>query len=341
MSIAVGPLGRNGEASGSLNTSGKVAAMSDNYVLWLLVKYADFHHRFSYSKTKGLFGGVSLEGSAIVERQDANAVAYNSDVTVKRLLSGGIDIPSWAQPLISTIESCTGLPGNRKWINDHKDLSGSGSGYAFGSGLASPGAATPSSLSKKKKGGQSPFPPTSWGEAKEGGSYFNDNSSRNDQSPFEDSKGRSTTSAFETQFQSDFVPEDELPPASKAHTRMKSAPISRPAENIMDSEMVWNSPAAPIHTKAASVSSPFDAQRSPMTRSFSQSSAHSKPYITPKPELTRPLNEGVARAIALYDFNAVEVVNLGFTQANTSLSFMSERRFIIFERRHHYYPAEE
>ena len=30
MSIALGPLGRNGEASGSLNTSGKVAAMSVN-----------------------------------------------------------------------------------------------------------------------------------------------------------------------------------------------------------------------------------------------------------------------------------------------------------------------
>lgn len=27
MSVALGPLGRNGEASGSLNTSGKVAAM--------------------------------------------------------------------------------------------------------------------------------------------------------------------------------------------------------------------------------------------------------------------------------------------------------------------------
>lgn len=29
MSIALGPLGRNGEASGSLNTNGKVAAMYD------------------------------------------------------------------------------------------------------------------------------------------------------------------------------------------------------------------------------------------------------------------------------------------------------------------------
>lgn len=36
MSLAIGPLGRNGEASGTLNTKGKVAAM------------------YSYSKTKGV-----------------------------------------------------------------------------------------------------------------------------------------------------------------------------------------------------------------------------------------------------------------------------------------------
>ena len=32
MSLAVGPLGRNGEASGALSTSGKVAAMFVHYV---------------------------------------------------------------------------------------------------------------------------------------------------------------------------------------------------------------------------------------------------------------------------------------------------------------------
>ena len=69
LSLAVGPLGRNGEAIGSLNTSGKVAAM------------------YSYSKTRGLFGGVSIAGSVIVERQDANAQAYRTDVTAKQLLS--------------------------------------------------------------------------------------------------------------------------------------------------------------------------------------------------------------------------------------------------------------
>ncbi|KIO21144.1 hypothetical protein M407DRAFT_43526, partial [Tulasnella calospora MUT 4182] len=78
LSLAVGPLGRNGEAMGALNTKGRVAAM------------------YSYSKTKGLFGGVSIEGSLIVERQDANSIAYQSDVTAKQLLSGMIPPPHWA-----------------------------------------------------------------------------------------------------------------------------------------------------------------------------------------------------------------------------------------------------
>lgn len=58
MSIAAGPLGRNVEGTGSLSSKGKVSAM------------------YSYSRTKGLFGGASLEGSLIVERSDANAKAY-------------------------------------------------------------------------------------------------------------------------------------------------------------------------------------------------------------------------------------------------------------------------
>lgn len=91
LSVAVGPLGRNAEGvrrrpqctdsrqrepqTGSLNTKGKVAAM------------------YSYSRTKGLFGGVSIEGSIIVERQDANAKAYGQDVTAKQLRT----LPLWSQ----------------------------------------------------------------------------------------------------------------------------------------------------------------------------------------------------------------------------------------------------
>ncbi|EJU00985.1 DUF500-domain-containing protein, partial [Dacryopinax primogenitus] len=129
MSIAVGPLGRNGEASGSLNTNGKLATM------------------YSYSKTKGLFGGVSIEGSILVERQDANANAYRADVTAQQLLSGAVPPPYWAEPLIRALEACTGLPGGRKWINEDMDdwiaspnpynPSRMGGGYEFG-GIGTP-----------------------------------------------------------------------------------------------------------------------------------------------------------------------------------------------------------
>ncbi|KAG0684990.1 hypothetical protein C6P41_001352 [Kluyveromyces marxianus] len=57
VSVAAGPLGRNAEAAASASTAG-IAAV------------------FAYSKTKGLFAGVSLEGSVILERREANRKFY-------------------------------------------------------------------------------------------------------------------------------------------------------------------------------------------------------------------------------------------------------------------------
>ena len=133
MSVAVGPLGRNAEGSGALNTKGKVAAM------------------FAYSKTKGLFGGVSLEGSVILERQDANRIAYGGNPTVKQILSGAIDPPEWSQILIQELERCTAsrVAKWRTWEEEEdgeygdpqgtRSRSGSGGDYAFGNGLGARG----------------------------------------------------------------------------------------------------------------------------------------------------------------------------------------------------------
>ncbi|TYJ54859.1 hypothetical protein B9479_004450 [Cryptococcus floricola] len=143
LSVAVGPLGRNAEGSGALNSKGKLAAM------------------YSYSKTKGLFGGVSVEGSVIVERQDANRMAYGGTVSSKQILSGhildGIDMPDWAFVLLDQLEKCTALPGGQKWINRNEENeeggggmgwstpeSGrGGGGYAFSEGSAATGSTPP------------------------------------------------------------------------------------------------------------------------------------------------------------------------------------------------------
>ena len=86
VSIAAGPVGRNAEAAGAASLKG-VAGV------------------FSYSKTKGLFAGVSLEGSVLIERTDANAKLYNSRVTARQLLEGGVRPPPAAEPLMRVLNS--------------------------------------------------------------------------------------------------------------------------------------------------------------------------------------------------------------------------------------------
>ena len=86
MSIAAGPVGRNAEAAGAASLKG-VAGV------------------FSYSKTKGLFAGVSLEGSVLIERRDANEKLYNSRITARQLLEGGVRPPPAAEPLMRVLNS--------------------------------------------------------------------------------------------------------------------------------------------------------------------------------------------------------------------------------------------
>lgn len=71
-----------------------------------------------------------------MERSDANAQAYRSNVTAKQLLSGMITPPDWASTLTRTLESCTGMPGNRQWVQEFHD-SHRESTYMF-EGVSSP-----------------------------------------------------------------------------------------------------------------------------------------------------------------------------------------------------------
>ena len=86
MSLAAGPVGRNAEAAGAASLKG-VAGI------------------FSYSKTKGLFAGVSLEGSGIMERRDANEKMYGTRYTALQLLSGQVQPPPQAASLMSILNS--------------------------------------------------------------------------------------------------------------------------------------------------------------------------------------------------------------------------------------------
>jgi hypothetical protein len=86
VSIAAGPVGRNAEAAGAASLR-SVAGI------------------FSYSKTKGLFAGVSLEGSGMIERRDANEKMYGRRWTARELLSGQVPVPPAAEPLMRVLNS--------------------------------------------------------------------------------------------------------------------------------------------------------------------------------------------------------------------------------------------
>ena len=246
----------------------------------------------------------------IVERQDANFQAYDSPVTARMLLGGTVDPPDWALPLIKTLEACTGMPGGREWIND--GTAGIGrTAYAFG-GTASPSPSPspsprvnmPSFLQKKKKPDVPPFPPPSWqldnqsdssfsttahqshsrNHTWDGGDYLFYGTPKNSSlvSQYKPSKSAdkslvSTNASFES-LMNPFVP--------------STNPFSRKSSMYTNEGFSTAPTSDTLPEKNYPVRSP-------------------KPFVKPREELARPLlsHEGIARAVAVYDFNAVEVAN--------------------------------
>lgn len=58
---------------------------------------------------KGLFAGVSLEGTVLIERKDANRDFYGSPVPARDILGGRVPPPEVASRLYEIIEAAEGL----------------------------------------------------------------------------------------------------------------------------------------------------------------------------------------------------------------------------------------
>ncbi len=86
LSVAAGPVGRTAEA-GVL----PVAAV------------------YTYSRSKGLFAGVSLEGTVIAARNEANTEYYGQPVTPVEILTGRVAPPPGARPLQLALSRAEGI----------------------------------------------------------------------------------------------------------------------------------------------------------------------------------------------------------------------------------------
>lgn len=70
---------------------------------------------FTYSRSKGLYGGVSLEGTVLMERKDANAQFYGQPIPAMDLLLGKVPAPEAASVMYEIVEAAeqvdeSGLP---------------------------------------------------------------------------------------------------------------------------------------------------------------------------------------------------------------------------------------
>merc|ERR1711862_701721 len=85
--VSVGPLGRSLEADVGLSAN----SVSSIY---------------TYSLSKGLYAGISLDGKLLFTRSDVNRNFYGMNVHAKALLDGEIPTPPAAQPLYDALKRC-------------------------------------------------------------------------------------------------------------------------------------------------------------------------------------------------------------------------------------------
>jgi len=93
-SVATGPVGRQGSAATDMNFNSEI---------------------YSYARTRGLFGGIALDGSVIRIDNSANRAFYGkSDVTATEIFAGQAPVaPEFAQRFLTRLAQSTGTQARR------------------------------------------------------------------------------------------------------------------------------------------------------------------------------------------------------------------------------------
>ena len=81
-SVAAGPVGRSASAGTDLKLNAEI---------------------LSYSRAKGVFAGVSLDGARVQADKSGDEAMYGSHVNRHEILGGKVPVPASAQPLLDEI----------------------------------------------------------------------------------------------------------------------------------------------------------------------------------------------------------------------------------------------
>jgi lipid-binding SYLF domain-containing protein len=81
-SVAAGPVGRNASAGTDLKLNAEI---------------------LSYSRSKGIFAGVSLDGAVMQADKSGDKAMYGDDVTRHEILDGKVAVPASARALVEEL----------------------------------------------------------------------------------------------------------------------------------------------------------------------------------------------------------------------------------------------
>jgi lipid-binding SYLF domain-containing protein len=106
IAASAGPIGTGGSVQASLAHPAPMFSYSKSKGM-PLISSGDIHQLMELHQ--GLFAGLSLEGTVLIERRDANRDFYGSPVPAKDILGGLVPPPEVASKLYEIIEAAEGL----------------------------------------------------------------------------------------------------------------------------------------------------------------------------------------------------------------------------------------
>eukprot|EP00128_Syssomonas_multiformis_P006013 Colp12_sorted_trinity150504_noHs@34476 len=295
LSVAAGPIGRNMEAAAAVRSFSAV---------------------YTYSKTRGLFAGISLEGSGVVERKEANAKFYGERIRAREILTGVVRPPADLYDLYSALDA-------------HNADAFAKVGYGMtmasdygGRDLGVPMAAMARAESAyKRDSGKKETPPSSQGGSARAS---NEDSGRGHLMTNEPIRVRASSGA------SSYSQAHALakPPPRSSGRDIGAAPsiltkkAEAPAVNLLPAAgaaSAWGSSHATPSYGSASYSAPSYTNQSYSAPSYSSPApAYSAPSYTapaysasPAPAYEPPAPQQL-KARALYDFSGQEACDLSF-----------------------------
>eukprot|EP01082_Thalassiosira_pseudonana_P002928 g3518.t1 g3518 contig12:2233972-2235690(-) len=118
--VALGPMGRSAEADFGATTSRSQNRMGGSGIAMAPV--------YTYSLSKGLYAGVSLDGRIVMTRSRVNEKFYGRAVTAHELLSGQVPTPPAAQPLYDALKRCRIYGGGGQQRSNNSSVGSNSSG---------------------------------------------------------------------------------------------------------------------------------------------------------------------------------------------------------------------